>query len=76
MNILFAYMIVRDRLALMLTKAYFFIFKRMDEILIAVEANSLSDSIWFLYHLKMKVFKHTVIASEERGDESPALLSR
>lgn len=67
MNILVAYIIVRDRLALLLTEAAFFVFvfKCMDEIQFTVEADRLSDSIWFLYHLKMKVFKCTVIASEE-----------
>lgn len=44
MNILFAYVTVRDRFALTLPEAFFFFFKRMGEILITVEANNL---IWF-----------------------------
>lgn len=71
-NILFAYITAHDRLALMLTEAFF---KHMDEISITVEASDLSDSICFLGHLKRKVFKYIVIASEEE-DEFAALLSR
>lgn len=42
MNILFAYIQVHDRLALMLTEThfYFFIFKRRDEVLITVEESA------------------------------------
>lgn len=62
MNILFAYITVHDRLALMLKEASF---KHMVEISVTVEASNLCDSIYFLCRLKREVFKHSAIASEE-----------
>lgn len=61
---------------LFLPRLFPLLLKRMDEILTSVEADSRSDSVWVWYHSKMKVFKHTVMASEEGEEEFPALLNR